>query len=105
MRCALQNNKKSGQTPKRIVAFSFLICFIMVLLLSGAFILIHADHNHDGAGNNCAVCAHIQNAENLLKASKGMLPVFVGLFLAALCAVFPVFGLQTLINLKVRMND
>ena len=69
MCCASRTNTKRKQTAKRTIALAFLICFILVSLLSEAFIITHAnhEHDHDGAGGTCSTCAHIQSAENLLK--------------------------------------
>ena len=60
-------NKTSTKT--RIIALAFLVCFLIVSVLSSAFIFTHAEHAHDhnGVDGSCATCAQLQSAENILK--------------------------------------
>lgn len=102
-----------GQTKKRTIALAFLVCLIVVSLLSGAFVLIHANHKHDrnGTGGACMICIQIQNAENLLKqfhaASLSAVFIIAGLFSADAIAKVDqtFFPLLTPIKLKIRMNN
>ena len=104
------------KTNKQIAKFATIAlftCFIVTFIISDIYILAHAnhDHNHDGIGGSCTVCAHIQSAENLLKqlamASKSMSFIIVGLFFMAtfLYVVSSLEIYSTLVNLKIRMND
>ena len=100
------------QKAKRITALAFLLCFLMVALLSEAFILTHANHQHDhlGAGGGCAVCAQIQSIENQRKqcsvASAGVSLAWIGLFAAFVFLCFILgFHLQTPVRLKTRLNN
>ena len=97
---------------KRIIALALLACFVSVSLLSAVFVFTHANHVHDhlGAGGGCATCAQIQIAESLLlqsgvSAGNGAF-AFISLLsaLAAICLI-SLFGFQTLIKLKARMNN
>jgi len=100
------------QQAKRVAALALLLCFLMVALLSGAFILTHANHQHDhlGVGGECAVCAQIHSLENQLKqfgaASGGVSFGLAGLFAvtALLCCV-SVTQYATPVRLKIRLNN
>ena len=102
----------SGQKVKRIAALVFLLCFVTASLLSQAFILAHAHHEHDhlGVGGECAVCAQIQNARDQLKqfgaASVNVSVGLVGLFavIALLCCA-AASQFSTPVRLKIRLNN
>ena len=102
----------SRKSTKRMIALAVLLCFVMVALISEAFVLTHANHEHDhfGAGGSCAVCAQIQNIENQRKrlgtAAAGVSAVWLGLFaaIALLCCVSPSQFL-TPVLLKTRLNN
>jgi len=108
-----QNNKKINQPFQMSIAVVLFASFIMTFLLSDICATVRMNHEHDlnGIGGNCAVCAHIQNAENLLKqiaiAAKSILSAIVGLISSvALLYVFSsVFESSTLVHLRIRMND
>jgi len=69
MCCTSLRRANVRQTKKRVLTLAFLICFIIVSLLSEALILKLADHEHDhnGVNGTCVTCTHVKNAENLLK--------------------------------------
>lgn len=113
MRHTSKNCVYAGQAKKRAIALTFLICLIIVSLLSGVFILIHAGHTHDrnGTGGACMICIQIRNAENLLKKlhAASLSAVFV---IAALFSVYTISNVDqsfipplTPIKLKIRMNN
>jgi len=94
---------------------ALLICVFIISgsLLSTLFLLVHGEHkhDHDGVDNNCVICAHIQNAENILKQigaaiknafimSAGLLSMF-----AALSVIYFLTGFRTPVKLKVRINN
>lgn len=97
----------------RIIALVFLACFLIVSILSSAFILTHADHEHDhnGVDGSCATCAQLQSAENSLKqfstALTGALFATAGLYAAI--GMFKAITIQisfsTPVTLKIRMNN
>jgi len=101
------------QKAKRVTALVFLLCFVMLALLSEAFIFFRSNHEHDhfGAGGGCAVCVQIQNAEEQLKqlgaVISGTPAVWLGLFAVALallsCA--SIFRYSTPVHLKTRLNN
>lgn len=113
MCCTSQRNINVKQTKKRTLTLAILICFIIVSLLSGTFILTHTNHTHDhnGTGGACSTCAQIQSAENLLKqlgtASLVAASVFASLFSAAAFtqALSPITAMLTPVMLKIRMNN
>ena len=113
MRRASQVNIKNNQTTKKLVTLAFLICFIIVSLLTEAFILTHADHehDHDGANGSCTTCVLILNAENLLKqfstAVSGASYALINLFaaIAMLFSVLYLIEIKTPVKLKTRMNN
>lgn len=94
------------------MALILCVCFIVVSLLSTAFILTHVTHNHDhGIDENCSTCIHLATAENLL---KHLTAAIVSVVLAFALFSFISFitkpsticiGLPTLISLKVRLNN
>ena len=104
-------NTNSGKM--RSIALALLACFLLFPILSGAFILTHANHEHDynGVGGCCATCAQLQNAENRLKQIAVALAAALisiaclfafGEVLRAISAYVP---LSTPITQKTRMNN
>ena len=113
MRCTSKSNINVRQTKKRAIAMSFLICFIVISLLSEAFILTHADHVHDhnGAGGACTTCAQIQNTDNILR-QLGTAVISGFIVLAGLYAVAAIgkgvcsnIAVLTPVASKIRMNN
>jgi hypothetical protein len=84
-----------------------------VFLNSISYVAAHLNHihDHDGTGGACAVCVHIAASEKLLKqlssAYAATAVISVGLFvtLILLKPMRPCLGLNTLISLKVRLNN
>jgi len=101
------------KSKTRIIALIFLVCFLVVSILSSAFILTHADHEHDhnGVSGSCATCAQLQSAENILKqfstALLGVLFSIAGLYAAIviLKAIAVHVSLSTPVALKIKMNN
>jgi len=117
-----QLNSGNKQILKSRIALVLLICFVIVFLFSESFIIAHTVHEHDcdpiqerghnkDIDNGCNVCTHIQNVRNILKligiTAGGASCVLFGLFaaLAIYKYIFLQTGFQTLINLKIRMNN
>ena len=104
---------QNHQTKTKIAALAFLTCFLVVSIISGAFILSHADHNHDqnGVGGGCETCAQIQSAETILKQFGivlcGALFAIAGLYAAvrAFKAISVNIPLCTPVTLKIRLNN
>ena len=98
---------------KRVDSLVILIFVISAAILSEAFVITHANHKHDnkGEGGGCAICIHIQNAENLLNqlgsALGGTSFAFTGLFAFSVVLFFALrlISSYTLIHLKMRMNN
>ena len=113
MRGAIKNIIKNEQMQKKYIALALLVCFSIVPLLSTVYIIIHACHEHEHyeIDDDCAVCEHILIAKSLLRqigaAVKIMAYAFANLFaaVAVLCAVSNFCSSQTLVNLKIRMNN
>jgi len=113
MCCATQNEIKSRQMQKKFIALALLICFIFLPLFSIIYIMNQACHefSHYEADDCCRICDNISTAKELLKqigaAVKSISFAFADLLLlgAALYAVAYFGGFQTLVNLKIRMNN
>ncbi len=93
----------------RVFACIVAAMVLFVVLFSAFFIVSHADH--DCTGEDCPVCACMQQCENILHgvdegsiyAASGILPVIliVGFILASFCIVIS----DTPVSAKVRIND
>ena len=113
IRYKTQNNAEKKQAAIRIITLAFLVCFVMVSLLSEAFIFshLHHEHDHNGVGGNCATCAQIHSTENTLKqliatiggASFSISGLFA--FMSVLCVGMFLLDSQTLVKLKIQMNN
>ncbi len=108
-----KQNRYTNQTVKRAVSWLFLICFVAAVLISEIFILTHSrhEHNHDSTDGSCTACIQIQSAENVLNqinsAVSNLSIIFMGLIIliSALYFVSSSIGFQTLVGLKIRIND
>jgi hypothetical protein len=101
------------RSKTRLIALLLCALFIAVSLLSSAFILSHANHEHDQdmPDGSCATCAHVVAAENLLK-TLGAAVIAVTLYLSGHHAIVSTLkpiasdlGFFTLVSLKVRLNN
>jgi hypothetical protein len=106
--------KRCGARPAvRLIALAACILFITASLLSAAFILTHANHEHDhnGADGSCATCTNMMAAGNLLKQLSTPLAgsaLGLGSLLAVLSALEHIschISFYTLVSLKVRLNN
>jgi hypothetical protein len=97
----------------RALVFVFCILFILAPILSEAFIIAHADHehDHDGAHGSCATCAHLAAAEILLK-SVSIAPAIAAFAFWYSANVLSIrkpadfhTNFYTLVILKVRLNN
>ena len=113
MYCAKQIEMRGKQNVKKIFVFTILICFLMFSLYSEAFLLTHAEHehNHNGIGGSCTVCVQFQNAENLFKqfglpvaATSSWLYNLLAV-ITFLCFVSSLLDLYTPVELKTRLNN
>jgi len=97
----------------RIIIFAFLVCFIIAFPLFEVYILSFAsqEHEHGDIGDTCTTCAQIQDSVNLLKQlviyASGALSVSIYLVTVTMFfySVLSLTRLNTLINLKIRMNN
>jgi len=113
MRNGIQIKTRAKQSTKKKVLLVFFVCFIMLSLLSEAFILTHADHEHDhnGIGSSCTLCVQFHNIESLLKQFAMAVAVarygFIGLLtvIAILRSISPLYGISTSIELKTQLNN
>lgn len=109
--------KASGQSAKnpmiKNIALMICICVMAASFLSAAFILTHANHEHDHEGPNgtCATCIHLAVAENSLKLLSAAIVSRVFSFVICSSVSFclkpfaPCIDLFTLVSLKVRLNN
>lgn len=106
------NNKLFIFMTRNTITLVFLLFFISAMLISPLFILIYENHEHDhnGIDGACAICSQLQNAENLLKqlnlsAYENPRLLITAYLLAISLGIYCLPKFQTLINLKVRLND
>jgi hypothetical protein len=105
-----ENSRK--QSKVRLIAMLLCVCFIAAALLSAAFVLSHANHEHDynGPDGSCGTCACVAAAQELLKTiSTAVVAVgiiFGGLFSTCLLlwSVTLRADFSTLVGLKIRLN-
>lgn len=100
----------SNTTKAKRIAAGIMGIMMLVIVLFSAF-YIAAEANHDCTGEDCPICACIQQCENTLRGVgdgtatelSAVIPVFVILFFAAyFVAELPQ---ETLITRKVRLNN
>ena len=106
-KCELKNITNS--TINRVFACIMASMVFFMVLFSTFFIVSHADH--DCTGEECPVCACIQQCENILHstgdgeafATTEILPVilFSGFIFVSYCIVIS----DTPVSTKVRIND
>gem|GEM_PF-771204 len=97
----------------RTVALLLLFCVVLFFLLSEAFVFSHVQHthNHNGIDGNCAICALLHNAEQLLKHYGGIAAHaslgHAGLFMATTAVYFAICLLRfsTPVQKKTRLNN
>ena len=100
---------KTRTVMNRILTGIMAIMVLFVVLFSAFFIVSHADH--DCSGEDCPVCACIQQCENILHgadgnlvfANAGFMPLVlvIGSILVSYCVVIS----GTPVSAKVRMNN
>ena len=110
MHCISQANRNCGQSKRRLVALSLLLCFVVASLSATIFIITQADH--DCTGESCLVCAQIHNAQELLerigKTAVVISIAAVGIFTAVTAWTKLYFfecSPSTLVSVKVRLNN
>lgn len=102
-----------GDRMKRTGTLLLIITFVLVILLSTAFIFTHADHEHDhnGSEGTCATCAQLYTAQNLLKNLTAVILVLAAALNAFLVlgvivrALSCKLGIHTLVSLKARLDN
>ena len=111
--CRTLKSFANAKNKKTIVALVCLISFIVFFLLSEAFIIVNANHEHDtnGVNGRCSICDQMKNFENLLNqfrvAIKFALFVF-SISLLIIPALYDVLSLcenKTLVELRIRINN
>ena len=104
------NNK--ARRAIRMIAPVVCAVYLVVALLSSAYVIAHINHkhDHDGLGGTCAICAHITAAGDFFKRLTAIAPITAvcvsGLFVISFCLKSG--GLNQvandLVSLKVRLN-
>lgn len=97
-----------NSNSKRIIAGIMVIMLLAIVLFSAFYIAAEADH--DCTGDDCPICACIQQCENILnqvgdgaaRVSMAAPVIFLLLFV-----LFPAQSIpqETLISRKVRLNN
>lgn len=93
---------------KRILAFIFAAFIVIVMFLSSAFIISHAEH--DCVGGGCAICSTLCVCEESLRMMSfaTIAGVLVSTKSSASCGAFfhaIVFSYITLVSLKVKLSN
>lgn len=96
----------------RIIALAVLTCFLLVSVLSTAFISAHTDHEHDhgGANESCVTCVRIESAKKILKQLGTAMVVLSAAgssytLIGTIKAIFAYIFSSTPVALKMRMNN
>jgi len=105
-----RSDKSSFREKARRVTASLASLFLVAfVLLSCAFIAMEA--GHDCEGEDCPVCACIVQCENVLRQMGGAFiaacfAVFlISQILLEVCPAADFFRRDSLVNLRVRLND
>lgn len=85
------------------------VMMLVVMLFSSFFIAAHADH--DCTGEDCPICACIQQCENTIRGigssitaeSAVIIPVLISLLIISLGV--PSFQRDTPVSAKIRLNN
>ena len=94
---------------KRIAAGVIGMLMIIVMLFSAFY--ISSETGHDCVGEDCPICACVQQCENVLHKIGGGLAFIISAIVPVICAVICAFLFvsdiqkNTLISRKIRMND
>lgn len=98
------DNKKN-----RIVTFLICICFFTILILGTIYEAKESDHSC--SGDNCPICAHIQQIENTIRQfstainAVGSFVAFFIIFVEMLLLYNKVIKVLSPVELRVRMNN
>jgi ABC-type sulfate transport system permease component len=95
------------------IAVIFCVFFVFVPLFSTFALASHAAHDHDqdGPDGSCSACAHVQVAENVLKAISVTIVVCVAAWLwkfsqlPLLVTCWGSFEGFSLVALKIKLNN
>jgi hypothetical protein len=94
---------------KKVIAFFLVLSIFSVLIFSQLYIVSHLSHKC--SGNDCPICAKIQNAEAAIQKIGSMLQTIVCLMVFAyvssgiLSITNQINLFKTPVEMKVRMND
>lgn len=97
-----------SKNRKRAVAWIVLLVFSLVIFCSSAFIIIYADHDHNG--EDCSICVALAECHKKIHTlgtavSGPFTLILIPCILAAFCKVITVSHTAhtTLISLKVEL--
>lgn len=96
-------------SQKRFAACLIGMLMIIVMLFSAFY--ISAETGHDCIGEDCPICACVQQCENILHKIGGGLYFMVSAIVPVICVFICAFLFatacqkQTLISIKIRMNN
>lgn len=105
----MENLRQKQNTGKMVAAVLLAVLVFGVFLFSNLYISEHLVH--DCSGEDCPICAQIQNAESLIhQIGCGLLAVFavfaiICAYAVPFCAFCSFIPRKTLISNKVRLND
>ena len=98
-------------STKKSRVISLLVCVLFIFVLVASLFYIVKEENHDCTGEDCPICACIQQARQTLKnLGTGMVGAKLVSSVPTLCTLivesqFLLVLSLTLVSQKVRMND
>jgi len=97
-----KNITGNKQSKVKRITLALCICFIVLFLLTEIFIITHV--NHDCIGRDCQICKIIHSAAILFE-NIGVTFIGIFSFISILYDISSFFESQTLVYLKIRMNN
>ena len=102
-------NSLSEKKLNRLLTGTMALMVLVVMLFSAYFVVTHADH--DCCGEDCPVCACLQQCEKLIHGTDGSIHLSVAgvlpviLLMGSALISYCVFFSDTPVSTKVRMNN
>ena len=106
-------NRNKIKRSQKFISLAFCTIFASASLLSAAFIITYADHehNHDGPENSCSTCFNLESTINppdpcFIPAAKSIAVIFATFnHLRSIRTTFPGIIFYTPVTLKVVLNN
>ena len=91
--------------------YALTIGLLLIFVLMGSAFYVAAEAGHECADADCPICLSIEACESMLRqADSGFLPLVISLVISvslilAGAAVVSHFSHESLVSMKIRMND